>query len=423
MTRSARPALFASAFCAASLFAAPAALAQHGHGDGHGHSHGAGYAEPTSARAGVRQVAAAVRVVSTALDAGNLDDTHEALDTISRTGKILGRLALKPDSGVPRAKVREVNVLGKAVADAADAVHVAADKPDLAAARAAFGQLNGALTALTAAVPFQYQVKVDANSPLKGGKLKLALLDPAGQPVKGLRAVHEKELHLLIVSHDLSFYAHEHPKRLADGTFELDFTFPHGGGFTLYSDFAPEGDAGQVVATNLALEGPPPPPAKPLTDDTAQVKTINGYEFVVRCNAGKAVSGAETLVRFRISKDGQTVKDVENYLGELGHLVVVSADRAHFVHSHPVDRVKRAKPTDPPTDWEEAMQFEGASSDDVVFHAVFPVAGLYRGWAQFRLKGAVVTVPFTIGVEAGDGHGDHDHDHGDGEGMKKEKGK
>ena len=51
--------------------------------------------------------------------------------------------------------------------------------------------------------------------------LTIDLRDPQGAPVAGLEVVHEKTLHLLVVSSDLAWFDHVHPVRRADGVFDV----------------------------------------------------------------------------------------------------------------------------------------------------------------------------------------------------------
>lgn len=86
-------------------------------------------------------------------------------------------------------------------------------------------------------------VKPVGGGTIEAGKLVnllWTLKDPHGMQVKDVEIVHEMPLHLLMVSKDLSWYAHEHPKLEADGTFTMTWTFPSGGDYTLFHDFTPK---------------------------------------------------------------------------------------------------------------------------------------------------------------------------------------
>jgi hypothetical protein len=49
-----------------------------------------------------------------------------------------------------------------------------------------------------------------------------------------LATVHEKKIHLIIVSRDLSQFHHEHPEFKASGRYDVPFTFPAGGDYVMF---------------------------------------------------------------------------------------------------------------------------------------------------------------------------------------------
>ncbi|GAA4429684.1 hypothetical protein GCM10023188_15390 [Pontibacter saemangeumensis] len=68
------------------------------------------------------------------------------------------------------------------------------------------------------------------------------LLTPINQEVSNvtlaLEEMHTKDVHLIVVSDNLSFFAHEHPQK-AGKDYAVDFSFPFGGKFFLYCDVKP----------------------------------------------------------------------------------------------------------------------------------------------------------------------------------------
>ena len=60
-----------------------------------------------------------------------------------------------------------------------------------------------------------------------------------------LAVVHEKKIHLIIVSKDLSQFYHEHPEYTAEGNYRVPFTFKKGGDYVLFQDYTPAG-SGQI---------------------------------------------------------------------------------------------------------------------------------------------------------------------------------
>lgn len=71
--------------------------------------------------------------------------------------------------------------------------------------------------------------------------------------VRAFEVVHEKPMHLLVVSKDLRFFDHIHPELGGDGTFQVSYTFPHGGEFLLFADATPTGSGQQVLVAPLQL--------------------------------------------------------------------------------------------------------------------------------------------------------------------------
>lgn len=449
-------ALFAAS--AAFTLGAPAALAQHSHdpkpaapGDkaqpGHkddGHSHAPAKAAADYAAA-VREIGERMTALDGLIAKGDLEEAHEQSDAIGALAKSLGALALKPDSGVDKARVKDINKAGKALAEASDGVHEAGEKKDVAAAKAAYAEMKKQAETLTAFAPAKYFCpmhcegaktydkpgkcpvcnmnlkkqtsdkftvdikpvgasagKIEAGKPVN---LLFTLKDPTGLAVKTVEIVHEMPLHLLMVSKDLSWYAHEHPVLQPDGTFTFTWTFPAGGEYTLFNDFTPKDVGMQVVPVTLKVEGSPKA-AVALAVDSDKPKTVDGYTVTLN-TGGPVTTGKPTTMSYTIAKDGKPVSDLTPYLGAMGHLVIMSQDLKEFVHSHPHEHAEG--------DHDHAKQghTDMKGGPKVDFEAHFKAAGLYKGWAQFQHMGKVITVPFTFNVAKGDGSGESKpHDHG-----------
>src|SRR5262249_27246053 len=70
--------------------------------------------------------------------------------------------------------------------------------------------------------------------------LTLRILDPAAnRPVRHFELVHEKLMHLFLVSENLEFFLHDHPALREDGSFQLGLKLPYGGMYRLLADFYP----------------------------------------------------------------------------------------------------------------------------------------------------------------------------------------
>jgi len=349
---------------------------------------------------------------------------------------------------VPREKVKDVNLASKDLVAASDALHEASDKADAARSKSEFEKMKTAFATVSRFAPStesficpmkcegtkaypapgkcpvckmalkkvsaeQFGVDLRLGAEIKPGTsadVILAFKDPKGAPVKKFEVVHENQLHLLVVSSDLSWYAHEHPTPQADGSFKASLSFPNPGRYILFSDFTPPGVGQQVVKAELTVPGTPKA-AVPLRVDTNQAKTIDGYSVRFSAEGGAIHSGHEAELVFSISRDGKPVTDLEPYLGAMGHLVIISQDLESFVHSHPHEAGGEAGHGHD-GDRGHGDEHGGKAAErgpDIRFHALFDEPGIYKGWGQFQHRGKILTVPYVMEVKAGEA-GEHGHD-------------
>jgi len=127
-------------------------------------------------------------------------------------------------------------------------------------------------------------------------------------------------------------------------------------------------------------EGEPPSPV-PLGGDVRS-RLVDGYAVTLKASAPLLSLVMGELV-VSLEREGRPVTDLQPFLGTLGHLIVISEDRRHFVHSHPL----------PPAEGERAQ-----SGPAVVFSTLFPAPGRYKAWAQFQHEGRVLTADFVLEV-------------------------
>ncbi len=217
-------------------------------------------------------------------------------------------------------------------------------------------------------------------APLEAGKpVQLAFrpVDKAAPdaPVP-LALVHEKKIHLIIVSQDLSEFFHEHPTFGADGAYTQDFTFKTGGNYVLFQDYTPDGDRHQLGRQDVTVSGPKRP-AVTYDKDVMTWKSADGYAAELTFDQPATV-GASLAVKTTITRNGQPVTDLDNYLGALGHMVVISEDTRQYLHVHPQDQADKGPA--------------------VGFHTQFEQAGRYRVFLQFNHGGALHTADFVVNV-------------------------
>ncbi|MCY7346161.1 MAG: cupredoxin domain-containing protein [Pyrinomonadaceae bacterium] len=245
--------------------------------------------------------------------------------------------------------------------------------------------------------------------------LSFTVKDKQGEVIKDLQIVHEKPMHLLVVSSDLAEFYHIHPEPQADGSYAVAHVFPNGGDYKFYADFTPK-DAVQVVERIDVKVAGAERAKVALAADSKFEKTVDGLKIVMKPSA-ETKAGQELMLDFQAfdAKTNKPATDLQNYLGELAHFVLISEDLKDFVHAHPMAKGEHKesgkmndamKMDDHNSDGHEHSKAEGEtnkpSASEVSAHTAFPRSGLYKIWAQFQRGGKVITVPFVVNVKEAD---------------------
>jgi hypothetical protein len=233
-------------------------------------------------------------------------------------------------------------------------------------------------------------LKVTPTAPKPGtrARFRLSVLHPDSKaPVRDFAVVHDKRFHLFVVSQDLEDFAHIHPEQEEDGSWTIDHPLSRPGYYRVYSDFLPIGGTPQVLARTLATsshDGDLSAGVPRLTPDRNPVKTAGGTTVQLSVlPSSTIVAGRTVKLQFQLSENGAPVTDLEPYLAAWGHTLVLSEDALEYVHAHPIEYL----PLDVP-------DIKGGPR--VTFDATFPKPGRYRLWTQFKRRGEVSTVSFTV---------------------------
>lgn len=239
-------------------------------------------------------------------------------------------------------------------------------------------------------VPIQshrtYSVKVVSNAkniqPSQETKLVYTIENERGELLKNFEVTHEKLMHFIVVRKDLQYFQHLHPDfNKETGEFSVAITFPTDGPYRLFSDFAPRRD-GTIeplpVTLNYDVEVGRMDNYKPvaLVADTQSSKLAGTYLVDVAVN--KPVAGANSAYTLTVKRNGQSVTNLEKYLGALGHSVLLKEDTLNYIHTH-------------------AMEGMG-SGPAIMFHTTFPEPGLYKTFTQFQHEGKVQLVEYALSV-------------------------
>jgi len=133
--------------------------AQHKHGEGGEHVHGkpAEFKTPTSYKEAVDEIEHRLHEISELINARKLVEVHSQADVIQKVAKLVGQLALKDDSGVPKEAVKEVNLAGKELAAKFDAIDKAGDSGDMAGTKKVYDEMVSLTATLAKYAPKVYQ--------------------------------------------------------------------------------------------------------------------------------------------------------------------------------------------------------------------------------------------------------------------------
>jgi hypothetical protein len=249
---------------------------------------------------------------------------------------------------------------------------------------------------ITTEIPFATAVHAEFHSEPKvvnAGKpsdLVLKIKNFFDETVSTLDIVHEKQIHLMVVSQDLSEFYHIHPEP-SGGVFRVAHTFPHGGIYKLFADYQPPGGSGRIEAFDLKVAGArrAPVPLLAPTADGPQTSIVGGVKIVL--SATKPLRTGEDIGLAMALCDAKTNAPVQNlqpYLAAWAHIAIVSEDQRDFIHVHPI---------------EDAATAPAGSHNPPAIHATagFRKPGLYKMWVQVQRNGQVASVPFVLRVAEG----------------------
>jgi len=211
--------------------------------------------------------------------------------------------------------------------------------------------------------------------------LQMMIHDDSGAMVEEFEVIHEKKIHLIVVREGLDEFAHVHPELHADGSFAIEHSFPKAGKYRLYVDHKPAGRQQATATGTIDVAGDAELAEKLVPTAPGRVEG-DGLAADVAIESG---AESATLISFQVLDGDQPIENLEPYLGAMGHLVVISADGAEYVHAHP------------------AEESQSAPDGKVSFEAHFMKPGLYKSWGQFQRGGQVHTIPFVmrVGVSPG----------------------
>jgi len=279
----------------------------------------------------------------------------------------------------------------------------------------------------------EFSAYSDRGKILKSGLLPfdtsngaLRVLDSkTGKPVTEFEKLDDELMHLIIVSSDLTRFYCLRPWYKGAGKFNFPISIGIGGKYKLFAEYRPRGRGREVSQFEIRIEDsrsfiPEPKDSKPAPDKMeggwikklAMPKTeavddssdqsafyLSGlppYTISLMPMPTPLIAGQEATLHFQVrDRADQLVKDLQPYLSNFGHCVVISQDTHTFLRIVPA-------PTGAKVAASDGSRPGGAAKGgpDVMFKTTFPSAGLYRVWGEFKHQGMIFTASFMVEVAA-----------------------
>ncbi|WP_293018049.1 hypothetical protein [Moorena sp. SIO3I8] len=212
----------------------------------------------------------------------------------------------------------------------------------------------------------------------KPNNLVIDIQDSEGNAVPDFEVFQEKLMHLIVVSDDLDFYDHIHPDYKGNGRFEVEANFPKPGDYTLFSDYKPTGKPERVSVVKVKAPGT----SSSITEiEIKNAKVFGKTKVELSFDKPKVQANEEVMISFNLKNaaNNNPVNDLQPYLGEAGHLVIVkkseSITASDYIHAHALP---------------------GKTTEPIRFATQFPEKGTYKVWGQFKRNGEIVTADFWV---------------------------
>ena len=235
--------------------------------------------------------------------------------------------------------------------------------------------------------PYSVNLTYDPKIP-EAGRPALITIDviekQTRKRIKEFDILHEKLMHVIIVSEDLSHFSHVHPVfDYKEGRFTVYHIFPETAMYKIWVDFKPKN--GNQTLVTFKLNNMIDTAHKPIsfTKERQYAKQIDKNHYVILIIPKEIESNKPVDLIFVILDQNSTpITDLTPLMGAGGHSVIISSNLHEFLHVHPNKEVG--------SDWK--------GGPEISFSTVFPYPGLYKAWGQFQHQNVTITADFVLEV-------------------------
>jgi hypothetical protein len=249
------------------------------------------------------------------------------------------------------------------------------------------------------------EMKTEPRIPRAGrpAVLTFHITDPQGRPVQ-LSVMHDRLMHVVVVSRDFNIFAHIHPedsgpitdKMREKATFPVHYTFPKAGEYLVAVDYVVKD---HHFSKHFIVDVTGRHHMGQLKKDLSREKNFGDYHVTLSTSPVHIRAGEATSLKYFIEKGGNPVTDLEPYLSAPMHIAIVLSDLNNFIHAHGmVPGMSGKHHMDQPVGHIHGMT-RGKLGPYVVANVVFPVKGLYKIFGQIKHHGRIILTQFMVEVE------------------------
>ncbi len=234
----------------------------------------------------------------------------------------------------------------------------------------------------------------------KPATVRISLETADGKPLQGLTIMHDRYLHVVIVSRDFSVFAHLHPRDfehltpevLKGGIFFVRFTFPKAGRYVVGIDFAVKG---KPFSRHFMVDVSGSPEMTSPKADFSREEKADSLDVSFEAMPAKIRAKKKAVLSYVFRRDGKPVTDLEPWLAAPMHLAIVSSDLSYFMHVH-----GELPGMSSPGSHEDHMHIVPSKfGPRIKVPVVFPSRGLYAVFGQTGYKGKVILTRFMVEIE------------------------
>ncbi|KTD01232.1 hypothetical protein [Legionella feeleii] len=224
----------------------------------------------------------------------------------------------------------------------------------------------------------------------KGGQqlVTIKLTDiQTNQPInlRDLNEVHTQKIHLLIIDDNLSDYTHTHPQATNKaGVYQFTWQpTQKNATYRIWADLVPtKTNRQEYVISNLLSA---PQNTLRSAHQLARENTVDGYTFKLSFDQKQLKVGKPALGTIHITDTkGNPVRSLESVMGAYAHIVGFNDDFKTIVHIHPMGS--------------EPQKSSDRGGPELQFHLVPEKAGFTKLYAQVKINGKELFVPFGIKI-------------------------